>query len=626
MKIASHPRLMVSERELARLAEPVSGPLLRKAARRVAADADEFAKTTKLSYDPGLHNALLNRAREVQVRVITLLVRWRQTGLEKFRRAALREVWAMGAWTYWSSARQGEKNPDPCSDFDLSYGENSATLAFAYDWLFASLTEPEKERFRDLALRWVFRPFLHRIGTRKLAWWRGQPDSNWNTVCAGGAGLLALALLDEVPEAARVLRQVERSIAPYLKRLDELEGGWIEGIGYWNYGHRYAFWYLFSHERTTGRRHPLLTGEGVRRTLDFPLEFCPHGQPCSFGDVNLWSPLPFLYPAALRLQRIDLVRQLDRLFAEGNARAAELWPNAAELLLYHPRRIPQGPERPPRTARWYPGLEWGFLADRFPDPRFYLSIRAGTAGWLTSHSQLDLLSFFCVVGHERLLAAPGINGGKEYLDTTFGARRYELFEASPASKNTLLINGVGIANPATVAAESSAGAGWNAVRLDATSAMTSKGGQHQVLLCARLFLMIGGDCALILDRIELASPGRVEARFHSPFPVRVGKGRAVIQGCRERLQLLFASSVPAGLHWAVDALTTPGPRFEMVRWCTDERTHHSMALASLLVPGRTPAGLQTLASPLGLTVKIRLGRQRHTLRIAQDLKRISRSP
>ena len=35
-------------------------------------------------------------------------------------------------------------------------------------------------------------------------------------------------------------------------------GAWPEGTAYWNFGMRFAFAYLLSHERATGRRHPLL--------------------------------------------------------------------------------------------------------------------------------------------------------------------------------------------------------------------------------------------------------------------------------------------------------------------------------------------------------------------------------
>src|SRR5262249_32551499 len=135
-------------------------------------------------------------------------------------------------------------------------------------------------------------------GGAKPAWWFGHAQSNWNTVCAGGAGMLALAMLDEADdsvarEAREVLARTERSIVPYFKELRRSDGAWPEGTGYWNYGMRYGFMYLLSHERAMGRPHPLLRQRATLQTLEFPLLLCPNAVPCSFGDVNSWAPMSF---------------------------------------------------------------------------------------------------------------------------------------------------------------------------------------------------------------------------------------------------------------------------------------------------------------------------------------------
>ncbi len=126
--------------------------------------------------------------------------------------------------------------------------------------------------------------------------WYCPPHFNWNAVCAGGAGLLALAMYDELPEARRVLPRVEKSIDVFMRGLQQTGGGWIEGVGYWDYGMRYAFLYLLSHERATGRSHPLIDLPETKITLGFPTDFSPNGVPCGFGDSNLWRPMPSTTP------------------------------------------------------------------------------------------------------------------------------------------------------------------------------------------------------------------------------------------------------------------------------------------------------------------------------------------
>jgi len=108
--LSHHPRLYVSAAALAQLAQPPRWSALQTATEKVAADAEHFATLPPLTYARGAHNALLSRAREVQGRIATLLVRWYQTGHTRFREAAVTHVRQMGEWAYWSwiAMRAGE--------------------------------------------------------------------------------------------------------------------------------------------------------------------------------------------------------------------------------------------------------------------------------------------------------------------------------------------------------------------------------------------------------------------------------------------------------------------------------------------------------------------------------------
>ena len=70
------------------------------------------------------------------------------------------------------------------------------------------------------------------------------------------SGMLCLSLYEECADARLLLPRVEQSVAPFFHTLDATGGGWPEGIGYWNYGMRYGFQYLLSHERATGNPAP----------------------------------------------------------------------------------------------------------------------------------------------------------------------------------------------------------------------------------------------------------------------------------------------------------------------------------------------------------------------------------
>lgn len=633
MKLTAHPRLYVSPADLDRLKTPLPAgapAILTHAARVVAQLADEFRHSPRFDWVLNTHNAHLIRARKMQTRVVTLLTRWRQTGDRRYRNAAVDHIREMGRWQYWSWITWRVNNPRPDAIFDLSYGENSTTLAIAYDWLQATLTPSEKKMFCAIARKWVFASFLKLDKPKHKDWWFKKPDTNWNTVCAGGGGMVALAFAEEFPrESAAALKRAEASIAPFMQALDQTQGGWPEGIGYWGYGMRYAWMYLLSWEHATGKKHPLLKSPNAERTLEFPLDFLPSGEACSFGDINRYWILPFHYAAARRFDRADLIANLDSLKARHIGPAVdprESWPNSAELLLFHPRgsapsrgagRQSAAVKKP--FVKTYRGIDWYLLADRWPDPALCLSVRGGTTE--VPHGHMDLTSFHCVVGDEALIQTISAD---EYLDTTFSPRRYELFEMTPPAKNMLLLNGVGVGKPATVESQARTVHGHPAVWIDATNALTSsRDGAPAAKAYHRLFVLFGAHGALILDRLTLPHFGRAEIRMQTGAQLKTAAGKnaatAVIHGQRQTLAIAQAASVPAVQQTARPAMTTPGKFITTLRWCS-QSLHEQMTFATLLTPGKTPGKVTLQELKNGLRVSVQMGRFRRSLRLTAALR------
>ena len=592
----------------ARLHDASGGTPIEQAFEMVKQNADRYRQGTVFDYPTTTHNAHLIRARLMQGRVVTLLARWIQTGDAAYRRAVLAHVRQMDRWTHWSWIlwRAGNRNRDGI--FDLSYGENSTTLAFAWDALQPTLSAAERTMFLNLVRRWSWAAFAARqkAGTN---WWFGKRDCNWNTVCAGGLGMLALAMMGDAPEAPGILRQVEKSFRPYMQHLNELDGGWPEGIGYWGYGMRYAFLYLLSWEQTMGREHPLMRLPGVRKTLDFPLDFSPDGVPCSFGDVNRYGVNPFHYALAERFGRGDVVRRLDALYAGGHPstrQKQESWPNAVELLAFHPRRIRGRTPVQRNVVRRYRTLDWYWMADRWPDPNLYVSIRGGTTE--VPHGHLDLTSFHCVAGGEALVTSPHV----EYLDTTFSPRRWEIFEMTPGANNVVMINGVGIVRPSTVQSRALKVKGCPAVRLEATAAMGGMRDGRAARFYGRFMMLLGADALLVLDHFELMHFGRMEVRFHTPGAVTVRGAGVRIKGKRRQASLVFDATVPGVVRTGIAPTTSPGPDYQMVRWGTRD-LHQGVTFASLLVPGTGRARVEVKADGRRIRVMAVAGNRQYRM-------------
>jgi hypothetical protein len=277
--------------------------------------------------------------------------------------------------------------------------------------------------------------------------------------------MLALAMHEELPQADEMIARAVESVEPCVGEIRAANGAWPEGIGYWNYGMRYFYMFALSHERATGTRSKWFNGKAIRASLDFPMRFAPYpGVGMSFGDVNHWKPMPFHYAAAARMDCPMTIAEL-----ELHARAPQpgpAWPDAAEMLCLHPGARTKKPPTVTPYLHHYKGQDWVAMADKLPKPALYVTVRGGTTE--VPHAHTDLTSLHAAVGDEHLLVSLGPNG---YLDSTFSPRRWELFEMGPASKNVLLLNGVGIVRPSRVTTRSQTTTWGPAVHLDAGGAM-----------------------------------------------------------------------------------------------------------------------------------------------------------
>lgn len=614
----ARPRLWFQGKPRERLHSNSKSPFSKLAQKRLENESERGLQSTQVDYPDPHHNALLLRARAMQGRVFLLLGRWDQTRKSCYREAVVAHIEAIGNWEYWSWITRRQKNPTWDAIFDLSYGENSYTLAAAYDWLYPDLTESERERFREIARERALIPFLKVTGDRETAWWFGVPDSNWNTVCAGGAGLLALAFLGELEEAEEVLKRTESSIAPYFHELSKTDGGWPEGIGYWNYGMSYGIYYLLSWESTFLKKHPLFQIPALRKSLHFPIDFCPRGVPSSFGDSNRWVPQPFHYRLAERLQDFSVFQALDPLL-DASCLHFDWWDRTTEFLMSY--QLPEaggGSKKDSVCTRHYRGLDWAILADQLPHPHLYLAIRGGTTE--VKHGHLDLMSYQLVLEDEALVVNLGMD---EYLDTTFSERRYEMFEATPAAKNCILINGVGIQRPSQVALKKvTPYPAWEGFRLDASEAMGRMRDGPAVIFCGRLFLLLKDGAILLLDRAILPEPGRMESRFHSFASVQMQSQGGKLTGERRKMRFQFSGNVPAQVYHSVDAPTKPGPGANLLRWCLDD-LQTDVLMGTLFTPGHGASRLSIDRENAGFRVQASWGKQKSVeLRVSSRLGRV----
>ena len=110
-------------------------------------ETDRILASPTIEYDPTKHNSLANRANGMCGQVQALLIRYLQTGEEKYRSCILDSIRQMDEWDHWSWFEwRANAEPDkdaPFVSFDLAYAANSYAVALAYDVLYHTLT-PDK--------------------------------------------------------------------------------------------------------------------------------------------------------------------------------------------------------------------------------------------------------------------------------------------------------------------------------------------------------------------------------------------------------------------------------------------------------------------------------------------------
>lgn len=609
LTLTPHPRLYIGRRETARLRGDATLPILERAGSLLDADVQKFAASPVFEWSQNTHNAHLLRARLQQRRVISLLVQWLRRGDCSLRDAVVAHLREMAGWECWSWITWREGNRAPDAIWDLSYGENAATLAIAWDLLRDTLSGEDRDLILGMVRKWVVPSFMKHSEPGHEAWWFANHNCNWLAVCAGGAGLVALAMHEDLPEAGVMLERANAGVMNFMRSLEKTGGGWTEGVVYWNYGMRYAFMFLLSYEKALDCRHPAFDLPATAETLRFPLAFAPYGKACAFGDISdtAWQPVALHYAAAERVGATDVLRGLD---AQPYETFEQAWATVPELLALHPGAMPaRAATADAPEAKLYPGLRWGYLADRMPDPGFYVAVRGGTTA--DPHNSADLLSWHCLVDGQRLVSNVT---NREYIDTTFSDRRFELPEIRADSKNTLLVGGVGMAHPGVAEAAVVAVAGYPGIRLDATAAYRiGSMGNPTVSFVGRLFLLLAGRCLLILDRVELKHTNRIEVRLHSYARVKPSAAGARLVGEAATATVAFAASVPCVVAHSWTTPTNPAaPQARVLRWATTG-LHDAVTFATLVVPGRQRGSVTLTVGGEAQTATVTCGRRRFVI-------------
>ena len=311
-------------------------------------------------------------------------------------------------------------------EMDLTAAEISMNLALAYDWLYQALSEEERQRLREGLVKRGLEPF-YRL-SKGGVWW-SKARHNWRAVVEGGCGVAALALLGDHPDAPRWVAEAAEKMAEYPSFFGP-NGGWGEGVGYWNYGTTYLTYFADALKIVTQGEENLFAHRGYRESVFFPLyNTLPPNRCVNFADAGPSVPRTPLYDKFAAEYRNPYATWQGQEYGRG----AALW----QFLWFDPTLEPKNPTEDLPLGRYFEGIEWVVSRCGFgrEDQGLILAMTAGTNG--QNHGHLDAGGFVLHAFGETFIRDLG---AEPYTGAYFSRRRWTFYRANTFGHNTVLLN------------------------------------------------------------------------------------------------------------------------------------------------------------------------------------------
>ncbi|MGQ9630074.1 MAG: heparinase II/III domain-containing protein [bacterium] len=375
--------------------------------------------------------------------------------------------------------------------------------------------------------------------------WANRFDSNWCAVCNGAIGAAALSARMPEPELSELCKFVLDRLNGYLGNFDE-QGGWVEGVGYWNFGLTHLSRFADLLQRATEGKIDLFEHPTIQRTGSFLIHsYLGSGRFVPFGDVNP-KVRPDVDLMKLLAGKTPYGRELAWILEEVRPRES-LYPTLRDLRAVE---MPT-PRIPQEVSRHFEGIGWVMTRRSWEDKLGpVLAVKAGNNG--EPHNQIDIGQVvFCAYGEPFLWDL----GSGLYTRQYFREGRYSNPFCGPEGHSLIFIGGrsQGIGSECQgeiVRAEFSPEE--DAIEIDLTKAYPP-GLVKRVTREVRLVKNTPDGLLMIRDVVEAESPGEIESRFQVRGEPRVIDVREV-RLVGERGNLCMRLEGPEGAHLKVGTL------------------------------------------------------------------------
>lgn len=443
---------------------------------------------------------------------------------------------------------------DPPWHAGLGAARSCYESAVAFDSIYDALTPEERQTLAQYIVDRGILPTLNDwvLGAQRIHTLDSM-GHNWWSACVFGAGMAALAVMDEEPRAKDWLTRIADGSIEWLdfqgSLLDnkpksfDAGGGFFEDVNYASFAvSQYLLFRLTWNNALMTPAAPEIPVLDKVGDFFINVSYMNSGQmmTLNFGDGGLFadgtSPVTLLW--ANGYQKSRYLWYLNELRGErkraGTDRTGPLGlvflPSDAELA-----SSPAAPDLP--TSTLYPDMGWATLRSSWDKDATLLAVKSG---YTWNHSHADAGSFILMHRGENLL----IDSGK----CSYGRPEYDGYYRQSHAHNVVLFNGVaqnpedtyfGSKFPGSVSHLMDAG-DLKYVLADATGPTS-----HWFIRNYRHFLWLG-EVILILDDLKTFEPGRFEWLLHVDGTAKVrGLDLEVAKGAaRVLVRPLFPMPLP----------------------------------------------------------------------------------
>ena len=557
---SEHPYLLYTDENIARLKERIENePIIAEAWQRILASADAALAPTQETEEDGQGRRRGRRRRGGGTDA--LLLAYRMTGDVKYaehvKAALMTQMQARKPVGGGASGSGGLMRRDPVWNAGLNSGNAPRSFGIAYDTIYDMLTPEERKTLahnlaengvRIVLDDWVLGgKRIHALDTMGHNWW---------PTAVFGAGVGAMAIMDDHPEAGYWVQRVRGAAEEWVR----YAGSVLENKPP-NFDSAGAFYESITYSNLAIETY-LPFALSWNTAFKEPLPACPITDQMGEWFINT------LYPTADRPMAVDFgdssrnasgtdsVRLLWTLgyrkpqylwyLSQFNANLAEdgLISSSPSDLLFAPtpaeiKAIPSTPELP--TSKLYGDIGWTVLRDSWEKDSTLLAIKSG---WTWNHSYADTGTFTLIHQGKYLI---GENGHSSYR-----TKEYDGYFRQSIAHNVMTFNGkaenpedtyFGSKFPGTMSHLIDAG-DLRYVLADATGPTS-----NNFIRNYRSFLWLG-DAIFIIDDVKSFEPGQFEFLLHPNAAASVKRSTLDLQITLDETSVyvrpLFPETFPEG--------------------------------------------------------------------------------